>query len=142
MKVKALAIIGLAALLLVSGRAEANKYTFNNITNNNAEDAAIGEAQLFVEVTEQGTDKVKFYFTNIGLAASSITDVYFDDDVPLMVFVGFEESTGVDYAVGASPGNLPGGNDPYFFSSNYDYDSAAPAQPNGVNPGESLGIIF
>lgn len=144
MKINALALTGFFTLLLVAGQAEANQYTFNNITHNNATDAASGEAQLFVDVTDQGSNKIQFNFTNIGSYASSITDIYFDDDVPLMTFINFLYLTGgVDFTVSAAPPNLPGGNDPlYDFSSNYSYDSDSPAQPKGVNPGEALGLLF
>jgi hypothetical protein len=74
---------------------------------------------------------------------SSITQIYFEDDIPLMIFNALIEESGVDYSVDATPPNLPGGNDPlYSFTSNYDYDPESPVQPNGVNPGERLGILF
>lgn len=121
--------------------AYALQYSFDNITNNSAVNAATGEAQLKVDVTQPGLSQILFTFTNSGPAASSITDIYFDDDVPLLTYASFIEGSGVSYTVGASPGNLPGGN-PYSFSSDYDYDSDSPAQPNGVNPGEYLSILF
>jgi len=126
------------------GSANAITYSFDDITNNDPGDVAIGEAQLFLDVNDIGSGQVEFVFRNTGPDASSITDIYFDDDVPLMYFSSFDYITsGVLYTVGATPGVLPGGNDPlYTFSSDYDYDSAAPVQPNGVNPGESLGLIF
>lgn len=132
------------ALMLTVGYASAIQYGFYNITNNNAADAAIGEAQLFMDVTDYGGGQVLFTFNNIGPAASSITDIYFDDDVPLLSFSNFVYFTGgVSYTMNATPTNLPGGNDPlYHFSSNYDYDSSTPVQPNGINPAESLGLIF
>lgn len=136
-----LALVGVAFLTV--GPASAIQYGFDNITNNNTGDAAIGEAQLFLDVTAEAGNQMKFLFSNIGPANSSITDVYFDDDATLLTFSGFQYSGNVLYTVGASPGNLPGGNDPsYNFSSNYDYDSDSPAQPKGVNPGETLGIVF
>jgi hypothetical protein len=131
-------------LLVWTPGASAVPYGFTNITNNNPGDAGIGEAQLFLDVASYGVNQVLFTFTNTGPSASSITDIYFDDDVPLLDFSDFIYPTsGVKFTVGASPSNLPGGNDPlYHFSSNYDYDSASPVQPKGVNPGESLGILF
>jgi hypothetical protein len=124
---------------LLSG-VQAYQFSFDNITNNNAGDAAIGEAQLSMDVTGNGS-QILFTFLNSGPEASSITDIYFDDDVPLLAFSSFIPSAGVTFTVGASPGNLPGGN-LYSFSSNYDYDSDNPTQPMGVNPGESLGLVF
>ena len=129
-------------LLIWTSGAFAIQYGFENITNNISGDAAIGEGQLFLDVTQSG-NQVLFTFTNTGPNASSITDIYFDDVVPLLSYVGFVPSSGVAFSVGATPPNLPGGNDPlYHFTSYYGYDSNSPTQRNGVNPGESLGILF
>ena len=50
---------------------------------------------------------------------------------------------GVSFSPGASPSNLPGGNTIGFqTTAGFSADSDAPAQPNGVNPGESLAILF
>jgi hypothetical protein len=52
---------------------------------------------------------------------------------------------GVDFSQGASPGNLPSANsaDPDFqATAGFLADSDPPVQPNGVNPGEELGIVF
>ena len=45
----------------------------------------------------------------------------------------------------ATPGNLPGGNNatPAFVTTaGFSADSDAPVTANGVNPGESLGVLF
>ncbi len=132
------------AFALGEERAEANLYGFYNITGNSATNAASGEAQLFVEVTDSGAGKVLFTFTNTGPSAASITDVYFDDaGGKLMTLTSISNSFGVDFEVGASPPNLPGANmvGPSFHAD-FDADSDPPTAPNGVNPGESLGISF
>lgn len=118
-------------------------YGFDNITNNNAGDAAIAETQLSFAVTGYSSTQVEFLFKNIGTEASSITDIYFDDDIPLMTWSEFSQmdTNVVSFNEGAKPGNLPGGRS-FDFSSNYSYDSDSPTQPNGVNPGEVLGIVF
>lgn len=141
---KLIVVLGLViGLALLQASAYALPFGFENITNNSAGDAAIGEAQLAVDVSAVGANQALFTFTNSGPAASSIADIYFDDDALMLTFNSFIESAGVSFDVGASPGNLPGGNDPlYSFSSNYDYDSNNPVQPNGINPNESLGILF
>lgn len=128
------------SLVVTVGYASATQYSFTNITNNNGINAAAGEAQLFVDVTQQGSN-VLFAFTNTGPLASSITDIYFDDNDRHLAFGSFVQSAGVKYMVGANPHNLPGGT-PYSFSSEYSFDSASPVQPKGVNPGESLTIVF
>lgn len=133
----------LVVFFLMTGSASAVTYGFENITANNPIDAVIGESQLFLNVEAFGdSDQVLFKFSNSGPEDASITDIYFDDDVPMLSFADFIYSTsGVDYTEGASPGNLPGGNS-FNFSSNYSYDSDSPTQPSGVNPGEALGILF
>ena len=57
--------------------ASAVLFSFDNITNNDFDDAAIGEAQLFVDVTKPGDGNILFTFGNIGTEDLSITDVYF-----------------------------------------------------------------
>jgi hypothetical protein len=124
--------------------AEALTLNFVNITNNNPANAAIGEAQLKVDVTDPGNNQVLFTFNNAGPAASSITDVYFEDGT-LLGIAQITNGTGVDFSQGASPGNLPGGNSitPAFnASAGFTADSNPPVQPNGVNPGESLDVLF
>jgi hypothetical protein len=106
-------------------------------------DGAIGEAQLFVEVVEFGTNQVLFTFTNTGPKPCSITDVYFDDGALLDIASINDSCVGVSFAGGASPSNLPGGANlsPHFVAS-YSADSDPPVQHNGVNPQEWLGIAF
>ncbi|MFH1371563.1 MAG: hypothetical protein ABII09_09805 [Planctomycetota bacterium] len=148
----------MATLTVFSISARANvTYSFNCITNNNAVSAQTGENQLFVEVAPYGTNQVLFIFRNIGPGASSICDVYFKDGSLLSPIAGIQDSddaiggvfghSGVDFTEGATPANLPGGNsyDPWKLSSGFIVDSAdsdSPVQPNGVNPGEWLGILF
>jgi hypothetical protein len=49
----------------------------------------------------------------------------------------------VQFAQDATPQNLPGGNGIGFeTTAGFSADSDPPVQPNGVNPGESLGVIF
>ncbi|MFC1634042.1 hypothetical protein ACFL5Z_04310 [Planctomycetota bacterium] len=109
-------------------------------------DGAIGEAQLFVELIElpdTGTGiQVQFLFTNTGPQASSITDIYFDDGT-LGTFISMDSLGVVSFSQGASPPDLPGGNNVSFVTTpGFSFDSDPPIQPNGVNPGESLGITF
>ena len=124
--------------------AQADTFGFDNISANSVGDAAIGEAQLFVDVTDPGAGQVLFTFGNTGPAASSITDVYFDDG-SLLGIASIINGAGVDFSQLASPPDLPSGNsaDPDFVTTaGFSADSNPPAQPNGVNPGESLGILF
>ncbi len=53
-------------LTLCAGAVQAGPtYGFINITDNDSTNAAIGEAQLFVQVNEDSLSSVAFRFTNI-----------------------------------------------------------------------------
>lgn len=112
-------------------------YSFKNITNNNAIDAAIGEAQMSVQLygwdptigphgaivtgaAAQSATSTLFVFRNIGNHASSIVQVYFEDGALLGISdlidaddpVDNPALAGVDFTEGkGSPPNLPGGHD-------------------------------
>ncbi len=137
-----------ATLLFAADPARAAVLGFGCISGNLAGDCAIGEAQLSVDVTDAGGGQVLFTFSNSGPSASSITDVYFDDGSLLALAVVINDLVApgiVNFSQGASPGNLPAGNnaDPDFnTTAGFNADSNPPTQPNGVNPGELLGIRF
>ncbi len=116
---------------------------FTNITANSVADAATGEAQLRVELN-CAAPSVSLKFTNAGPAASSITDIYIDESALLNPGT-ITDGPGVDFEWGASPGDLPGGNNaspPFEGTRHLDADSNAPTQPNGVNPGEFVIVNY
>lgn len=136
--------------LAVAGLATAGPvFSFTGITNNSAADTLIGETQLSVGVDDAGAGQVWFRFYNSGADPSSITQIYFDDGPAgtgaLASFAAFDNSDpGVLFSAGATPGNLPGGNSiSPTFSATAGLTAGANAPPphNGVNPGESLGIL-
>jgi hypothetical protein len=137
-----------AAWLLGATPALGLTLPFGCITQNLAGNCAIGEAQLTVDVTNPLANVVRFQFANAGPAASSITDVYFDDaenGALLQLAVILDSAPFVDFEKGATPRNLPGASQasPRFETTNgFSADSESPTQPSGVNPGESLGILF
>ena len=147
-----LRIVGPALLVsALSVPAQAVTYGFFCLSGNSATDCAAGESQLFVDVTELGPQEVTFTFYNTGPAASSITDVYFDDGSLLGISSlvdrddGIGGDSGVDFSLGASPPNLPGANNifPSFqVTAGFLADSDPAVQPNGVNPGEWLAVNF
>jgi hypothetical protein len=151
------AILAMSIAVGIAAPAGAVTYGFDCITNNLAGDCTIGEAQLSVDVTAGPlANQVTFTFNNVGAGASSIADVYFDDGTLLgisalrdaddsIVALGGLGSPGVDFSLGAAPPDLPGGNTvvpPFNVTAGFLADSDAPAQPNGVNPGEFLQIVF
>jgi hypothetical protein len=133
-------------VLLVSichtNQAHAVLFGFGPVTNNNATNVATGISQLSVDVTSYNSSTIQFYFANSGPLASSITDIYFDDNantiaLPMSIING----SGVSFSPGASPNNLPGGNAIGFQNdAGFDSDSNTPTQPKGINPGEWLII--
>jgi len=145
-KILILVVVVTLVLGVFSVPTQANvTYPFYCITNNSLIDAAIGEAQMFVDVDPYGVNQVLFTFRNEGPEASSITDVYFDDGA-LFGIASIINTTGdVEFSLGASPHELPSGGNlspPFVTTVGFLADSDPPVQPLGVNPGESLGIIF
>ncbi len=134
----------LVFVFILSTEARAMMYNFGNISNNDVLDAAIGEAQLFVDVTDEGGGKVRFTFSNTGPLASSITDIYFEDGT-LLGIASIDNTPGVSFSQLAAPPNLPSANfaNPAFVTtSGFSADSDPPVQPMGVNPFEQVGIVF
>ena len=145
MKNLIIAAFMLALGLFCADVEAAPTYSFVNITNNDAGNAAIGEAQLFVELLDPGSNQVTFMFTNTGPQASSITDVYFDDGALLGIASIDDSLPGVEFSQNATPPDLPGKNNvtpPFETTAGFSADSDPPVQPNGVNPLEWLGITF
>jgi len=142
-------ILTIIAVVSIVGTIQAGPtFSFVSITNNNAESAAIGEAQLSVELFDLG-DAVTFVFSNSGTEASSICDIYFDDGInslfssPITLADIDNSEAGVSFSPGATPGNLPGGNTVSFFATDgLSADSDSPITANGVNPGETVGITL
>ncbi len=146
MRLRFLSLLG-AALALAFGNANTSvalSLGFDCITHNLASDCAIGEAQLRVDISDPGNGKVDFTFRNVGPGASSITDVYWDDDA-LLSFDSIPHTPGVWFSRGAYPGNVPGsdGASPKFQRTRgLAADSDSPTDPKGVNPGEMLIVRF
>jgi len=140
---RALFAAPLLALGLAAG-AQAQNYSFSCVTNNSAANCATGAAQFGLTLT-QGAGYVDFLFQNSGAQASSITDIYFDwaNDAATFAPGTITSGAGVSFSWGASPANLPGGNDlSPDFQANLGADSNSPTQAMGVNPGEWVSFHF
>jgi len=136
-------VVSLAALWLLAAPARADMYGFTAITSNSPLRHDVAE-QLSLEVTGYAGDQVLFTFANAGAIASSITDVYFDDGA-LLHLADIINTPGVVFQELATPSNLPGGaalDTPFLVTEGFSADSQQPVPVNGVNPGESLGIVF
>ena len=145
MKTNSNILIALLLGLGFSANSHAAVFGFNCITDTSATNCDIGEAQLSMEVTEVDSSTVSFLFSNTGAFASSITDIYFDfGNTPNYLTLSpsiFAQSSGVYFSLGASPLNLPSGNN-YGFTADTAMDSDSPTQPSGINPGEWLDVHF
>ena len=128
-------------------------YSFECVTNNSIIDAAIGEAQMFVEVSKPfATEQTLFTFYNTGPEASYISDVLFFDGVLLEIaalidsdetYGGLAQDLNVDFEEGSNQAND--------FESKFKLVSGFtvvgdaendPRAVNGVHPGQSLGVLF
>lgn len=125
----------LAWSLVVAQAHASTTLNFYGITANDASGNAVsdGVASLQVEVIDIGGGEVRFLFTNDS-NTSSLTDVYFDDGA-LLGISSVTSSTGVSFARGAAPPNLPSGNNanPDFeTTAGFLADSNSPVIKNGV----------
>jgi hypothetical protein len=108
-------------------------------------DGAIGEAQLFVELSNLSARQVLFTFTNTGPIACLVTDIYFDDGALLDIASIDNSCRGILFSQFATPHNLPGGHTlipPFVTTEGFSADSGPPVQHNGINPNEWVGISF
>ena len=136
-------------LLILPTAAQAEIYEYNqwSVVEGNSGDPGAIAAQFSVEVTDDFEDKVGeqvlFTFRNNGPLPSIIADIYFDDGA-LVEIANIINSSGVNFFDPANPANLPGGENvvPEFETSgdfSADFEKGA---GNGVDPGESVGIVF
>jgi hypothetical protein len=153
--VAVLAFLAVAAVFTVPSRA-AICYCFDRFTNNSVDgDAVAPQLSMCVSSDQAGlfmdplSTVVWFTFTNNVGIASSITDIYWDDNAAgtptvLASLMTIVNSAGVSFDTPAAPPNLPGGGvlvPP--FSADFSADSDAPASPNGVNAaGEFVKFKF
>jgi hypothetical protein len=138
-------LLVIASLMAINSQpAQANlTLSMDKITNNGI-NTDIG-GYLFVDVTDPGGGQVLFTFRNTSPVASSIAAVYFDDGSLLGIASIDNSDPGVAFTQLANPANLPGGNNaspPFVTTAGFSADSDPPVQPMGVNPGETLGILF
>lgn len=141
-------LAALALCAVAPARAELVSFGFHCISSGVSAACATGQSQFVLDVTDvfsgSSAGQVLFTFRNTGPAASSITDLYFDDGT-LLGIAAVRNSAGTNFSQGAAPGNLPGGNSmtPQFqTTAGFSADSNPPTQPNGANPGEQIAIVF
>lgn len=131
-------------LVFTSVPSWAVPFGFTNITDNGPVAASVA-TQLGVDVTES-SGQVLFVFSNVGAITAVMAQVYFDygDSTSILSFAGFDAATttaDVNFNLGASPGDLPGG-EYISFSADTAVGAVNPAPANGIGLDESLGILF
>jgi hypothetical protein len=147
MSMRKRAVVLMASVLVwdFTSYAHAVPYQFVNITHMSPGNAAIGEAQMFLDVTDAGLNQVLFTYSNVGLHACSLTDVYVDDGSLLGIALIINDPGTVEFSEDPTPPNLPGGEvlvPPFEAIRSFSADSDPPAESMGVNPGETLGILY
>ncbi|MBN2511705.1 MAG: hypothetical protein JXB18_02095 [Sedimentisphaerales bacterium] len=140
-------IIAACVIAASSYSTAAVTYGFYGITNNDPSNVVIGQNQLSVTVDAVGATQVVFDFFNSGPYPSSITQIYFDGTTGLLdqnyAPSMINNGPGVSYSWGAAPPNLPGGNSiSPAFTTDMSAESDNPAPAKGVNPGETVGLVF
>ena len=149
--------VTLVLLVFVATEARAELFGFGRITSNTpgAEGSTIG-AQLCVDVTDPGDDHVLFTFynnhpsdpefQNAPAISSSIMEIYFDDGALFGIADIINDGLLTTFVGGsANPGELPSGEnlEPEFeTTAGFLADAGKGGPTNGVNPGESVGIVF
>lgn len=148
---KSAAMLASSALLSFALPAGAstiyNFACFENCANLALGAPALLGAQMSMEVADytatSATNDVTFTFRNNVGVASSITDIYWDTGTSaLLASIGIlSQSSGVSFAMGATPPDVPGGTN-ISFTADQSADSNSPASQNGIDSNtESLTFL-
>lgn len=143
----AAAVCATGALALTAGQASAGiagqEFGFVGVSNNDAFNTSVGEAQFRLVVGDVGSQAL-FSFHNDGPIASVMSELYWDDDAGVLDSMVSINGSGVSYepvGSGVSPGNLPAGNT-IGFTADFATEPNNPQPQNGVNPGDSVSVLF
>lgn len=126
-------------------------FYYDCASNNDVNDCGIAEAQFSTTVTPISFDQVMFTFENIGSQAVTMTSIWFEDLLPqtLKSFVGFDvsgldsgETVKYNMVEGSALKNNQNVSAIQNFEVSFFADPNNPQPKNGINVGESLGIIF
>jgi hypothetical protein len=156
MKKVLLTAIMLGFFILTIPSAKADLFGFVPVEPVNSGTLAYDLAkQLSVNVTSPGTNQVLFTFYNDGPSGSAydvsfpvssvIAQIYFDEPGTggLLSAMSISNHSGVNFHIGASPGDLPGGTNltPDFVAT-IASGADSPSPQNGIGIGEYLGITL
>jgi len=139
-----MSVIGGVVLVAASAPAygaPVDTFEFARLSNNGDVDVA-----PYISLTTEATDdgiQVWFIFANNAPFASSITGVFLDDRTGLLTLPQIFDGDGVDFNY--SWKKFPGAaamDPPFITSRGLTVRSEPPVSPDGVNPGESLSLLF
>ncbi len=136
----------LVFVVILSTEARAVMFDIWGVVENNSNDPVTD--QLSVNVTPgPGSNQVKFTFINDAAGdPSSTTGLYFDDGALFGISNIDNSDPGVSFINPAtSPAEFKGANTvnpPFVTSTGFSAQSTSPPYHDGVNPGESVGIVF
>ncbi len=124
-------------------------FGFTNVSASTPADAAIGQAQFFMDLLDESARQVRFDFRNTGPAASSITEIFFEDRGGELepVFASVTPVTvagsGVAFAQATTPPALVFSEllEPFAVTPELTLAATAPVVTNGIGPGESLSVV-
>ena len=132
-------------VVILSTEARAETFGFYHVTNNDTADVAAGEAQLTVDVTDPGSDQVKFTFHNEGSYNMFISKIYFYDGK--LEYNSFLNGPGTNYVVDVGPyppgEGLAGYKNQTPLSLFLLTEAASPGTGgDGIDPGDWLSVTF
>jgi MYXO-CTERM domain-containing protein len=130
-----LILTGAVACLAASSAIADTAYGFDAITDNDAVNTAIGEAQFSVEVKDAG-NLVELLFRNAGPEAYDIVSVYWEDETEVIDEIVAIDSTTPD-DVSFDIDNTPANGDFGVFASVTD-----PNMLGSVGPDEDLSVFL
>lgn len=156
---KYILIVVSISIIMLATDAKAELFGFGAITNNSGVSYSY-DNQLAVDITQYSSNEVKFVFYNYGPAspytdgspiAGAINEIYFDDTANVLdglnTTYGFQwTGTYVNYeysGTATSPADLPGGGTFVATQSlSIQSDSITQAPNDGVNPSETLSVVY
>jgi len=134
--------LALCVGLLAASSASATTFSFHCLSGDGGGECAIPAEELWVDVDDLGGGEISFTLHTESSVRSSIAELYFDDAAGLLAsLVAVIDGPGVDFEIGASPGNLPSGT-VEGFDADWAFGAEHPKPRHGVGPGEELTVVF
>lgn len=139
-------IVLAAVLCLAASLHAAETYGFYGFNNNNPVNVAIGEEQLFVDVSQTDAGYMLFHFYNTGSEACVITGIHFHDQTQVLTVLSeIINGPGTSFVNTPHPAVMPGGeqlNPEFITNINLAASAATPSPKNGVGPGMWVDLLF